>query len=217
MVYHLFSSSILNGVYYFFDDFFNLNNNWHLNDSFNNFLDYFLNLFYSLLNFFYDKRNLPYHFNLFDLYCWNIYSLLYCYQFLNFNDLFDNHFNFNNFWNLNSLFYYLLDNPWHFYNLLGNLFNLNNLFHNFINIFNNFYGYMNHFFNLFYLNTIYNFLDNSINRHNNRHFNYSLHYLLNEMRNLNSSMSNLEGSKNFINLLISNLTMTHFDNCFINL
>lgn len=215
MINHLFSSSILNRVYNFLDYFLYLNYNWYLNNSFYNFLDYSLYLFDSLLHLFDDERNLTNDLNFFDLNGWNIYSLLYCNQLLYFNYLFYDHFNFNNFWDLYSLLHYLLYNSRYLYYLLGNLFDLNNLFHNFIHVFDNLYRNVNHLLYLFNLYAIYYFLDNSINGHNNRYFNYPLYYPLNKMRNLNSSMGNLEGSKKFINFLITNLAMTHFNHSLI--
>lgn len=216
MIYHLFSSSILNGVYDLLNYLLYLNNHWFLDYSFNNFFNYSLYLFDFLFNFFYDKRNLSNDLNFFDLNSWNIYSLLNCYQFLYFYNFLYNHFNFYNFWHFDSFFDYFFYDSWDLYYFFIYFFNLNNLFHDSVNIFDNLDRYMDHLLYLLDLNAIYDLLDYSINRHNNRYLYYPLNYLFNKMRNLNSSLCDLECSKNFIGFLITNLAMAHLNHSFIN-
>ena len=114
MVDSLLSLFVLDCVNYLFNNSFNLNDDWLLDNSLHNLLHYSLNLFDLFLNFLDNDSFLPDHFHLLNLWNWLIDYFLHRNWLLHFNDLFSDDLNFNNLGHLNSFLHYFFDILGHF-------------------------------------------------------------------------------------------------------
>lgn len=209
---------VFDTVHYLLHYFFNLNDHRLLNHSFNYFLDNFLNLFDSFLNFLDHDSFLAYNFNLSDFwdcmvdYLFNDHWLLYFYYFL-----YDN-LNLHNLRYLYSPLHYLFYDFRHLHDLLLHLLNLNYLLNNPVNVFDHFDWNMNNLLNLFHSGISHKFLNYSLDWNNHRHLNHSLNYFLHYFGHLHDFVVDLEASQDIIDIhAIFYLFVDHHNHRFIDL
>lgn len=164
----------------------NLDNSFHFILYNNNFFNYSIYNFISILNlnsslFLDDWNNLLYNF-------------------------LSNYFYFNDFWYGNNLFYNFLNINWYLFYLLHNSFyRFNNFLLNKSNLFNLWYQHIYNFLNLNDLCICYNFFNNFLNLYYLWDLNNSLNYFLNNSWNLNNFFNDFFYLNDFFNNSLYNL------------
>lgn len=170
-------------------------------------MNYFLNnlgnfyYFFSIIVDNYDFFSNDWNFS--DYFIYSNLILIYSFNFINFNDFFDNFLDLYNFWNLDDFFNDFLNICWNLDNSFDNSLSINNL----ISVYYNFSGLNNNVMNwsidCYYLSILNNFFNNSFNFNDFRNFDYSINDFFNNSWNFNNFLSDSWNFDHFFNDIIN--------------